>query len=77
MTILDEIAAYARIRVEEKKKEKSIDALKFEAAMFMKKDFPFEKALRSKDISFICALSSIAQISNTADAPRHFASNII
>lgn len=54
MTILDEIAAYARIRVEEKKKEKSIDALRFEAAMFIEKDFPFEKALRSKDISFIC-----------------------
>lgn len=54
MTILDEIAAYARIRVEEKKKEKSVEAIRFEAASFIKKDFPFEKALKGKGISFIC-----------------------
>lgn len=54
MTILDEIAAYARIRVEEKKKEKSVEAIRFEAASFKKKDFPFEKALKGEGISFIC-----------------------
>lgn len=54
MTILDEIAAYARIRVEEKKKEKSVEAIRFEAASFIKKDFPFEKALKGEGISFIC-----------------------
>lgn len=54
MTILDEIAAYARIRVEEKKKEKSVEAIRFEAASFIKKDFPFEKALKNEGISFIC-----------------------
>ena len=54
MTILDEIASYARLRVEEKKKEKPIEAFRFEAASFMKKDFIFEKALKGEDISFIC-----------------------
>ena len=54
MTILDEIAAYARIRVEEKKKEKSVEAIRFEAASFIKKGFPFEKALKGEGISFIC-----------------------
>ena len=54
MTILDEIASYARLRVEEKKKEKPIEAIRFEAASFMKKDFLFEKALKGEDISFIC-----------------------
>ncbi len=54
MTILDEIASYARLRVEEKKKEKPIEAISFEAASFMKKDFLFEKALKGEDISFIC-----------------------
>ncbi len=54
MTILDEIASYARLRVEEKKKEKPIEAIRFEAASFIKKDFLFEKALKGEDISFIC-----------------------
>ena len=54
MTILDEIASYARLRVEEKKKEKPIEAIRFEAASFMKKDFLFEKTLKGEDISFIC-----------------------
>lgn len=54
MTILDEIADHARIRVQRNKEIKSIDALRFEAAMFPKKGFPFEEALKGDDISFIC-----------------------
>lgn len=54
MTILDEIAGYARQRAKEKRKAKTIEEYRFEAAMFMKKNFSFEAALKKDGISFIC-----------------------
>ncbi len=54
MTILDEIADYARLRVEKQKEIKSIETIRFEAAMFPKKGFAFEEALRKDELSFIC-----------------------
>ena len=54
MTILDEIASYARSRVEKQKEIKSIEAIRFEAAMFPQKGFAFEEALRKDGLSFIC-----------------------
>ncbi len=54
MTILDEIAEYARERVEKQKEIKSLDEVKAEALSLPKKDFAFEKALKKDGISFIC-----------------------
>lgn len=54
MTILDELADYARERVEEAKQKKSLDAIREEAFAMPKGDFAFEKALKKDDISFIC-----------------------
>jgi indole-3-glycerol phosphate synthase len=54
MTILDEIAEYARERVEKQKEIKSLDEVKAKALSIPKKDFAFEKALKKDGISFIC-----------------------
>lgn len=62
MTILDEIAAKTRVRVEEQKKIQSLEAVKqaAEAKAQAEKDagtfgqFPFLKALQTEEISFIC-----------------------
>lgn len=54
MTILDEIAAYTRIRVAEAKKKTDTETLKAQAYAIPKGDFAFEKALRKDDITFIC-----------------------
>ena len=54
MTILDEIAEYARERVEKQKEIKSLDEVKAKALSLPKKDFAFEKALKKDGISFIC-----------------------
>lgn len=54
MTILDTIAEYAKERVHEAEKMISKDEIK-ECAMTMPAGgFPFEKALKGQDISFIC-----------------------
>ena len=54
-TILDTIAAYAKIRVEEAKKTLPLAEIKEQAlAMNCITGFPFEKALCNGDISFIC-----------------------
>lgn len=54
-TILDTIAAYAKIRVEEAKKTLPPDEIKEQAlAMNCITGFPFEQALSQGDISFIC-----------------------
>lgn len=53
--ILDEIAAKTRERVEQSKKQRSIEELRAMAeAMDSETGFPFEKALAEKGISFIC-----------------------
>ncbi len=54
MTILDEIADYARLRVEKQKEIKSIEEIRSEALSLPGKDFLFEKALRKEGLSFIC-----------------------
>ena len=54
MTILDELAEYAKLRVENHKKKISLDEIKKSALSLPKGDFSFEKALRTDDISFIC-----------------------
>lgn len=54
MTILDEIAAYARIRVKEAKNIESLESVKNRAYHMPKGDFEFEKALKKQGLSFIC-----------------------
>ena len=54
MTILDEIAAYARIRVKEAKKIESLESVKNRAYQMPKGDFEFEKTLKKEGLSFIC-----------------------
>ncbi len=54
MTILDELAAYAKERVAESKKRISAEEIKEKALALPRKDFSFEKALKKDDISFIC-----------------------
>ena len=56
--ILDEIALYARYRVEERKREVSLEEVKIKglelARQEKEKTFPFEKALKNPGLSFIC-----------------------
>ena len=54
MTILDELADFARKRVEEAKKNISQKDLKSKALSLPKGNFEFETALRKNGISFIC-----------------------
>lgn len=54
MTILDELAAFARKRVEKAKKNISLEELKAKALSLPKGNFEFEKALQKNDIAFIC-----------------------
>lgn len=54
MTILDELAAYARLRTEQAKKHISADEMKALALAMPEGDFAFEKALKKEDIAFIC-----------------------
>lgn len=54
MTILDELAQSARIRVEKEKKFLSEDAIRSQALTLPKGNFEFEKALKKQDIAFIC-----------------------
>ena len=54
MTILDELAAYARERVCAAKKIRSADEIKAAALALPKGSLAFEKALKKDDIAFIC-----------------------
>jgi indole-3-glycerol phosphate synthase len=55
--ILDVIADRTRQRVKELKAIKTLEAVKLEAmAMSVDTGFPFEKALKKKDLSFICEI---------------------
>jgi len=54
MTILDELADYARIRVAKAKESVSADEVKSAAKAMPKGDFAFEKALKKPGVSFIC-----------------------
>lgn len=53
-TILDELADYARLRVEKAKAVKSAEEVKSLALALSKGSFAFEKALKKDDIAFIC-----------------------
>ena len=54
MTILDEIADYARERVKAAKENISFEEIKKQALSLPKGRFAFEKALKKDGISFIC-----------------------
>lgn len=55
MTILDEIAAKTRERIHERKAQVSLEAVRAQAeAMPKDTGFPFEQALKSPGISFVC-----------------------
>lgn len=54
MTILDELADYARVRVRAAKEKAPLPEVKAKALSLPKGDFAFEKALRKDDIAFIC-----------------------
>ena len=54
MTILDELAGYAKERVQSAKTKRPLEKVRDEAIKLPKGDFPFEKALRKPGMSFIC-----------------------
>lgn len=54
MTILDELAEFAKKRVADAKKKIPADELKLRAEKMPKGKFEFEKALKKNDIAFIC-----------------------
>lgn len=54
MTILEQLAGYARIRVARAKEKVPLEELKQQALCAARGDFSFEKALQKPDISFIC-----------------------
>lgn len=54
MTILDELADYAKKRVADAKKRIPPDEMKRQALALPKGDFAFEKALKKPELSFIC-----------------------
>jgi len=54
MTILDDLAGYAKERTEENKRKLPLAVLKCRVGEMPKGDFAFEKALRKDGISFIC-----------------------
>ncbi len=54
MTILDELAGYAKLRCEEYKRKISLADMKARALDSEKGDFAFEKALAKNGTSFIC-----------------------
>ncbi len=54
MTILDEIAAYTKQRIEAAKQDISNEEIRQQAYEMPKGNFAFEKALRKSDIAFIC-----------------------
>lgn len=54
MTILDQLADYAKVRVAEAKKNISAEEMKAKALSLPKGNFEFEKALAGEGIAFIC-----------------------
>lgn len=54
MTILDQLADYARERTKRAKKSISLEEMKQRALSLAKGNFVFENALKKRDISFIC-----------------------
>lgn len=54
MTILNQLADYARLRVEQAEQKMPLDAVRQQALSLPKGDFAFENALKKQGISFIC-----------------------
>lgn len=54
MSILDQLAAYARQRTEQAKKNISPEEIRRQALSLPKGTFPFEQALKKDGLSFIC-----------------------
>lgn len=54
MTILDQLADYARVRTEQAKKKVPFQTIREQAYALQKGSFAFENALKKPDISFIC-----------------------
>lgn len=54
MTILDQLADYARIRTEQAKKARPLAVVREQALALPKGNFAFENALKKEGISFIC-----------------------
>ena len=54
MTILDQLASYARMRTEQAKKKIPLEEIKRKALSLPKSSFAFENALKKTSISFIC-----------------------
>lgn len=54
MTIIDKIAARTKIRVAQGKQKISLDQMKSQALSMPRGNFPFEAALKSSGLSFIC-----------------------
>lgn len=53
-TILDELAAFAKMRVEESKKKEPLSAVRQRAEEMPDPAFRFEEALRGSELAFIC-----------------------
>lgn len=54
MTILEEIAEYARIRVKKAEEKISLEEIKKQAKAMPKANFSFEKALHKNELAYIC-----------------------
>ncbi len=54
MSILDECADYAKLRSHQNQKNISLEVLKAQAYALPKGQFEFEKALKKKELAFIC-----------------------
>lgn len=52
--ILDELAAYSKVRVEQAKQQLSFESIKAKAMQLPKGDFRFEQTLSKPGVSFIC-----------------------
>lgn len=54
MTILEQLAAYAKERTEKAKKILPLSEIRYQASALPRGDFSFERALKGSDIAFIC-----------------------
>ena len=54
MTILEQLAAYAKVRTEQAKQAVPLEIIRQQALALPKGDFSFERALQKPGISFIC-----------------------
>lgn len=65
--ILDLLAAHAMERVEEAKKKISLSEIQSIANSLVTRDYPFEKALRKKELSFICEVKKASPSKGVID----------